>query len=63
MTLEELERRVQGLEDSEEIKKLKVRFAKYCDNNYDTDKLGELFTEDAVWHGESSEEFRGRNGN
>lgn len=60
MTLEELERRVQVLEDSEEIKKLKVRFAKYCDNNYDTDKLGELFTEDAVWHGESSEEFRGR---
>jgi len=60
MSLEDLERRIQVLEDLEEIKRLKVRFAKYCDDNYNPEKLGELFTEDAVWGGQSSEEFRGK---
>jgi ketosteroid isomerase-like protein len=60
MTLEELEKRVQVLEDLEEIKKLKVRYAKYADDNYNAEKLGELFTEDAVWAGKAWGEFRGR---
>jgi ketosteroid isomerase-like protein len=60
MTLEELEKRVQALEDLEEIKKLKVRYAKYCDDNFDVEKLGELFTEDAVWGSDVWGIFRGR---
>ena len=60
MTLEELEKRVQALEDLEEIKKLKVRYAKYCDDNFDVEKRGELFTEDAVWGSEAWGMFRGR---
>ena len=51
MTLEDLEKRVQALEDLEEIKKLKVRYARYMDDNFQIEKLGELFTEDAVWGG------------
>ena len=60
MTLEELEKRVQVLEDLEEIKKLKARYAKYMDDNFNVEKLGELFTEEAVWGAEGWGEFRGR---
>ena len=60
MTLEELEKRVQSLEDLEEIKKLKVRYAKYIDDNFDVEKLGELFAEDAVWGSEAWGMYRGR---
>ncbi len=34
MNVEEITRRLQVLEDSEAIKKLKVRYCAYCDNNY-----------------------------
>ncbi len=60
MTLEELEKRVQVLEDLEEIKKLKVRYAKCGDENYNPEKIGELFTEDAVWGGKAWGLFRGK---
>ena len=60
MTLEELEKRVQALEDLEEIKKLKVRYAKYIDDNFNVEKLAELFTEDAVWGGEAWGMIQGR---
>ena len=60
MTLKDLEKRVQALEDLEEIKKLKVRYAKYIDDNFNVAKLAELFTEDAVWGGEAWGQFRGR---
>jgi hypothetical protein len=51
MDLEELERRVRGLEDVEAIKKLKARYCSYCDDRYNVDGLASLFTEDAVWDG------------
>ena len=60
MTLEELEKRVQALEDLEEIKKLKVRYAKYIDENFNIEKLGELFTEDAEWGSEAWGLYRGK---
>ena len=60
MTLEELAKKVQVLEDLEEIKKLKVRYAKYCDDNYNPEKLAELFSEDAVWGGGAWGAYRGR---
>jgi ketosteroid isomerase-like protein len=51
MSLEELARRIQVLEDIEALKKLKARYCAYCDNHYDADGLAALFTEDAVWDG------------
>ena len=57
MSLESLEKRIQVLEDIEEIKKLKHRYCALCDADYDADALAELFTEDAVWDGQE----RGRN--
>ncbi len=46
-----LERRIRRLEDLEEIKQLKARYAALCDANYDADGLAALFTADAVWDG------------
>ena len=51
MSLEDLEKRVQVLEDIEDIKRLKRRYCLYCDDNYDADALAELFVENAVWDG------------
>ncbi len=63
-TLEELERRIQALEDLEAIKKLKARYARLADEKYidgmpkgerDLERIAgemvQLFTEDAVWDG------------
>ncbi len=63
-TLEELEKRIQVLEDLEAIKKLKARYAQLCDAKYRDGRpkgkeelelvakeLANLFTEDAVWDG------------
>jgi hypothetical protein len=47
MSLEELERRLEALEDLEAIKKLKARYAQVCDDRYNLDEMAELFTDDA----------------
>ena len=60
MDVEELARRLQVLEDSEAIKKLKARYCAYCDNNYDATGIAALFTEDAVWDGGSFGKYEGR---
>ena len=57
MPSEDLERRIQVLEDIEAIKKLKHSYCAYCDDQYDADALADLFVEDAVWDGRE----RGRN--
>jgi len=44
-----LEKRIERLESIEAIKKLKHVYMHYCDLGYPPDKLGALFTEDAVW--------------
>ena len=62
--LEELEKRIQGLEDLEAIKKLKARYAQLADEKYSdgmpkgekdlegiANEMTQLFTEDAVWDG------------
>ena len=51
MSQQDLERRIQMLEDIEEIKRLKHRYCAYCDDSYDADGIASLFTEDAVWDG------------
>lgn len=51
---DDIENRIDRLESIEAIKKLKHRYMSYCDLGYPPDKLGPLFTEDAVW---TSKEF------
>ena len=60
MSTSSLEARVGALEDIEAIRNLKARYAAYCDDNYNADKIAELFTEDAVWESGSLGEFEGR---
>ena len=47
----DLEQRIARLEAIEEIKQLKVRYAKICDAGYDPDEAVSVFTDDAVWDG------------
>jgi ketosteroid isomerase-like protein len=44
-----LEERIRKLEDIDEIKQLKARYAAACDNNYDADTITVMFTEDGVF--------------
>lgn len=46
---DDLARRLDRLESIEAIRSLKHRYMTYCDIGYPPDKLGPLFTEDAVW--------------
>jgi SnoaL-like domain len=59
MTLDELARRVQELEDIEAIKKLKARYCLSVDTG-DLDQLAELFVEHAVWDGGVVGRYEGR---
>ena len=49
MNLEELAQRLQVLEDTEAIKRLKARYCGFCDDGYNPDGIASLFTEDGVW--------------
>ena len=46
-----VEERLQRLEDQEAIRRLKMRYARFCDAGYDPDGIASLFTEDGVWDG------------
>ena len=68
-TVEELEKRIQTLEDLEAIKRLKARYAQLCDERYAKGKedletivseFAKLFTEDAVWDGGKFSVCKGR---
>src|ERR1700741_1972090 len=58
--LEQIERRLQALEDAGAIRNLKARYAALCDNQYDADGIASLFTEDAVWESPPLGRFEGR---
>ena len=47
-SLEELEKRIQVLEDVEAIKRLKAFYAKACDDKYNPSLMKEVFTEDQI---------------
>jgi hypothetical protein len=57
--LEQIERRLQVLEDAEAIRNLKACYAAFCDNQYDADGIAKLFTEDAVWESPALGRFKG----
>ena len=60
MSIQDLERRLQTLEDIDAIKNLKARYCALCDAGFDADGLAGLFTEDAVWEGGSFGHYEGR---
>ena len=51
MSLKRIEKKLQALEDIENIKKLKARYCYYCDDKYDADGIANLFAEDGIWDG------------
>ena len=55
-----VEARLRRLEDLEAIRRLKHRYANYCDEGYPPDALASLFTENAVWDGHALGRFEGR---
>jgi uncharacterized protein (TIGR02246 family) len=59
-SMKTIEERLRVLEDIEEIRKLKARYAAACDDNYDADAIAALFTEDALWDGGSLGKADGR---
>jgi hypothetical protein len=58
--LEDLERRIQILEDIEAIRRLKARYADACDRGYDADTIASPFAEDAVWDAGTFGRYEGR---
>ena len=46
-----VEERLQKLEDVESIRRLKMRYARFCDAGYEAAGIASLFTEDGVWDG------------
>lgn len=46
-----LEANIQRLVDIEDIKILKLRYARYCDDNYNPEGIASCFTSDGVWDG------------
>ena len=58
--LDELENRLRVLEDIEAIRNMKMRYAAFCDDNYNPDGIAELFVEDAVWEATGLGKFEGR---
>ena len=59
-SLEEMEKRIQVLEDVEEIKKMKVRYMKACDDHYNPEAIAALFTEDCIWSCNTDGIFHGK---
>ena len=59
MSLEELERRLQVLEDVEAIRKLKARYSQVLDG-FSKENVETLFTEDGVWDLDQRGRFVGR---
>lgn len=55
-----IEERMQRIEDIEALRQLKHRYCAYCDDSYDAARLAPLFTEDAVWDGGPMGRFVGR---
>jgi len=60
MTDNNIEARIQRLEDIEAIKRLKHQYAIYCDEAFDPVRLAPLFTKDAVWDGGPMGRYVGR---
>lgn len=58
--MKDIQTRLQRLEDLEQLRDLKHRYAALCDTEYDAEGLADLFTEDAVWDGGMLGRYEGR---
>lgn len=58
----QLERSVQRLIDVEDIKVLKLTYARSCDDDYDAAAIASCFTHDGVWDGGPLGRAEGRDG-
>ncbi|MEQ9088839.1 MAG: nuclear transport factor 2 family protein [Alphaproteobacteria bacterium] len=56
----DLEKRIQRLEDIEEIKKMIARYAQAGDDKNNPDIFGPMITEDAIWEAEGFGQHKGR---
>jgi hypothetical protein len=54
-----IEQRLQNIEDVEDIRRLKIRYAELCDEGFDPDALVSLFIDDGVWDAGEFGRFRG----
>ena len=52
--------RLRRLEDIEAIRTLKYRYCQACDDDHNPDRLGPLFTRDAIWEASSVGRAEGR---
>ncbi|MEM7003505.1 MAG: nuclear transport factor 2 family protein [Pseudomonadota bacterium] len=52
--------RLTELEDIEAIRQLKYRYCQACDDDHNPERLGPLFSEDAVWEASSMGRYEGR---
>lgn len=57
---QDLARRIQTLEDVEQIRRLKAKYCAGCDDDHNPDTLIALFHDDAVWEATSNGRFEGR---
>jgi hypothetical protein len=57
---DDLAKRIDRLESIEALKKLKHLYMNYCDLGYPPDKLGPLFTNDALWTSKDFGRHQGR---
>ena len=57
-----MDKNIQRLIDIEEIKQLKHKYCAACDDNYNPDKIADMFAEDGIWDGGGLGAANGREG-
>lgn len=55
-----MEQQIKRLTDIEDIKQLKLRYAGYCDQNYNPEGIASCFTDDGIWDGGDFGSYTGR---
>ncbi len=51
MTLEDMQKRLQRIEDLEAIKGLRAEYCRAADDNFNAERMAKLYTNDGLWDG------------